>query len=250
MGDRKCFRCPGCGSEINVSGYCPFCGYAPVAAAIHLSDKLLLTFLFRDNMDVTLSFKIYWDDEPELSEISERNLFERVSEELHFRRVRRIFISAASQEKRDYCCEMVRKFALSPLEIVLTDTFRNSCEFVERVKDHVRTVDELEKVNTDPDDKIGGAHSTVIGGREGLKLLVGLAASPYVKKVVPGVIESAGISGGGVRLKLTRCDDRRNIRALLIDGSSVQQVYVITTAADKKQGERVLKELKSVLSIG
>ncbi len=65
-----------------------------------------------------------------------------------------------------------------------------------------------------------------------------------MKKVVPGVIEGNATSiGGGVKLKLTRSDERGNVRALLIDGSSVQQVYVITTASSREEGEEVLRLL-------
>jgi|Deesub1362A_J573_1020465.scaffolds.fasta_scaffold00524_18 hypothetical protein len=228
-----------------ISGYCPVCSHAPLAATIHLADKLILTFIFEDDNfdnDIIFSFKRY--DE----EISERNLFERVAEEIHFRRVSKVFISATTEERRNYCGEMLRKFALSPLELILTDVFQNQQEFVERVKSHVQLVEKLEKIEVDVEDKIGGAHSTVIGGRAGMKLLLRLASSPYVKKIVPGVIESAGISGGGVRIKLTRCDEKGNVRALLINGASVQQIYVITTAAGREQGEEVLKELKSVVN--
>lgn len=243
-------KCAGCGSEVYISGYCPFCGYAPLAAALYLADRLVLTFIFREGDNLTLSFKRYADSsEPELSGVSERNLFERVAEEIHFRRVSRIFVSGITESERDYCGRMLRRFALSPLELVLTDVFQNPLEFVERVRIHVRAVDALERVDADAEQKIGGAHSTVIGGREGMRLLLALASSPYVKKVVPGVIENAGIAGGGIRLKLTRCDERGNIRALLINGASVQQIYVITTAADRNQGEEVLKELRSLLQV-
>lgn len=243
-------KCKGCGSEIYISGYCPFCGYAPLAAAVYLADRLLLTFIFREGADFTMSFKRYADpDEPELSGVSERNLFERVAEEIHFRRVSRIFVSAINESGRDYCGRMLRRFALSPFELVLTDVFQNPLEFVGKVRTHVRAVDGLERVDAEAEQKIGGAHSTVIGGREGLRLLHALASSPYVKKIVPGVIENAGIAGGGIRLKLTRCDERGNIRALLIDGASVQQIYVITTAASREQGEEVLRELRSLLQL-
>jgi hypothetical protein len=240
-------KCPKCGSEMQIPGYCPFCGYSPVSAAIYFADRLHLTFIFREGEEITLSFKRYDDShEPELSGVSERNLFERVAEEIHFRRVSKVFVSAINEAERDHCVEMLRKFALSPIELILTDVFQNPNEFVNRVKSHVLAVDKLERVYTDPEDKIGGAHSTLIGGREGMKLLLSLASSPYVKKIVPGIIENTGISGGGVRLKLTRCDEKGNIRALLIDGASVQQIYVITTAADRNQGEEVLRELKSL----
>jgi len=240
-------KCPRCGSEMHISGYCPYCGYSPVAAAIYFADKVYLTFIFLDGRETNLSFKKYDDfsHEPELSGVSERNLFERVAEEIHFRRVPKVFVSAINEAERSRCAEMLRKFALSPVELILTDVFQKPSEFVSKVKSHVLAVDKLGKVDINPEDKIAGAHSTIIGGREGIKLLLSLASSPYVKKIVPGIIENTGISGGGVRLKLTRCDERGNIRALLIDGASVQQIYVITTAADRDQGEEVLKELKA-----
>ena len=142
--------CPRCGSEVYIHGYCPFCQYAPLAAAIYLAEKLHLTFIFRRGEDITTSFKRYFDSEepgePELSGVSERNLFERVAEEIHFRRVSRVFVSAMTESERDYCGRMLRRFALSPLEIVLTDIFPNHLKFVERVKEHVRAVCRLERV--------------------------------------------------------------------------------------------------------
>ena len=99
----------------------------------------------------------------------------------------------------------------------------------------------------DPKHKIRGSHSTIIGGSEGKDLLSKLAGSPYVKKIIPGVIENKGTSKGSVRLKITRCDRNGNVRALLIHGGTVQQVYIITNAKNREEGEILVEKLRSLL---
>ncbi|HET7322793.1 MAG TPA: DUF2103 domain-containing protein, partial [Halococcus sp.] len=76
-----------------------------------------------------------------------------------------------------------------------------------------------------------------------------VADHPHVKKVIPGPIESGGRgSRTGVRAKATRADANGNIRVLVRDGSSVQEVRVVTTAADRSQGERVREDLNRALT--
>ncbi len=108
--------------------------------------------------------------------------------------------------------------------------------------------DDLEILRSDvePKHKIRGAHSTIIGGREGRDLLNRIAESEYVKKIIPGVIENKGTSKGSVRLKLTRCDRNGNVRALLIHGGTVQQIYIITTAKNREDGEILIERLRSL----
>ena len=110
--------------------------------------------------------------------------------------------------------------------------------------DHQETIP---KSDIDPKRKIKGSHSTIIGGRDGRELLNRIAESEYVKKIIPGVIENKGTSKGSVRLKMTRCDRNGNIRALLIHGGTVQQIYVITTARSEKEGEVVIERLRDLL---
>ncbi len=105
----------------------------------------------------------------------------------------------------------------------------------------------IPKSDIDPKRKIRGSHSTIIGGRDGRELLNRIAESEYVKKIIPGVIENKGTSKGSVRVKLTRCDRNGNIRALLIHGGTVQQIYVITTARSEKEGEVVIERLRALL---
>jgi len=117
--------------------------------------------------------------------------------------------------------------------------------------EHVlRRTDEtpLEVVEASVAEKLGGAHSTLIGGRTGRDVLEIVAAHPNVKKIVPGPIDAGGSSSRtGVRGKVTRADGNGNVRLLLRDGSSVQENRVVTTAGDRELGERVRADLNEAL---
>jgi hypothetical protein len=107
----------------------------------------------------------------------------------------------------------------------------------------------LEVVETNPEEKIGGSHSTLIGGRDGMGAVRQVAEYGHVKKIVPGPIDASGRgSQDGFGAKVTRSDDNGNLRLLLRDGSSVQENRVITTASDREMGERVREELNEALS--
>ncbi|QLK25622.1 DUF2103 domain-containing protein [Natrinema zhouii] len=106
----------------------------------------------------------------------------------------------------------------------------------------------LDVVETPPADKIGGSHSTLIGGRTGMRAIQTVAEHPHVKKVIPGPIDAGGKgSQSGMRAKVTRADDGGNVRMLLRDGSSVQENRVVTTARDREMGERIREDLNDVL---
>lgn len=99
---------------------------------------------------------------------------------------------------------------------------------------------DLAVVDKPAGEKLGGAHSTVVGGRDGQDVLYLVAEHPHVKKIIPGPIDAGGSSSQtGLRAKVTRADDRGNLRLLVRDGSSVQENRVVTTAATAEQGERV-----------
>ncbi|SFB74873.1 hypothetical protein SAMN05444422_101700 [Halobiforma haloterrestris] len=107
----------------------------------------------------------------------------------------------------------------------------------------------LDVVDTPPAEKIGGSHSTLIGGRTGMQAIQAVAGHPHVKKVIPGPIDAGGKgSQSGMRAKVTRADDGGNVRMLLRDGSSVQENRVVTTARDREMGERIREDLNDVLS--
>ncbi|MFB6146689.1 MAG: DUF2103 domain-containing protein [Halobacteriaceae archaeon] len=106
----------------------------------------------------------------------------------------------------------------------------------------------LEVVEKPAAEKISGAHSTLIGGREGRRAVRTVAAHPNVKRVVPGPIEAGGSgSRGGRHAKVTRAGTDGNVRLLLRDGSSVQENRVVTTAGDREGGERVRDALGAAL---
>ncbi len=107
----------------------------------------------------------------------------------------------------------------------------------------------LEVVEASVAEKLGGSHSTLIGGRDGRHVLEAVADHPHVKKIVPGPIDAGGSgSRTGVRAKATRADGTGNVRLLIRDGSSVQENRVVTTAGDRKLGEHVRADLNDALT--
>lgn len=137
----------------------------------------------------------------------------------------------------------------------LRDRIHQPIRRIEPTKDPVETVLEdlgerdLAVVDQPPAEKIGGAHSTLVGDRTGYRVVTTVAAHPNVKKVVPGPIESGGSRpGGGIRAKATRADENGNVRLLLRDGSSVQENRVVTTATDRSTGERIREDLNDALA--
>jgi hypothetical protein len=107
----------------------------------------------------------------------------------------------------------------------------------------------LEVVEASVAEKLGGTHSTLIGGRTGRDALTVVAEHPHVKKIIPGPIDAGGSSSRtGLRAKATRADDNGNVRLLVRDGSSVQENRVVTTAGDRDYGERVRTDLNDALA--
>jgi hypothetical protein len=177
-----------------------------------------------------------------------RYLFEVLAERIHERRVEEIYVSGSRLEDISTSSDLMKKYALSPVSVYITNPMGLE-DFKRALKSFVKTKSGLKRVDIKPENKIHGAHSTVIGGREGREFLKVIAKCEYVKKIVPGVIEAKGSAlGGGVRFKVTRCDDRGNVRGLLINGASVQEIHIVTTAKNREEGEVVLKILRSIIS--
>lgn len=105
----------------------------------------------------------------------------------------------------------------------------------------------LDVVEASPEDKIGGKHTTFIGEKRGRRAVEAVARHPNVKKIIPGPIDAGGRSGGGFSAKATRADSNGNLRLLVRRGSSVQENRVVTTAVDRKTGERVRDEVNEDL---
>lgn len=107
----------------------------------------------------------------------------------------------------------------------------------------------LEVVDRAPAAKLGGSHTSLVGGQDGRRVVLTVAAHPHVKKVIPGPIDGSGSgSQTGVRAKATRADEQGNVRLLIREGSSVQTTRIVTTASDRETGERILQDLTRALT--
>jgi len=95
--------------------------------------------------------------------------------------------------------------------------------------------------------KLGGVHTTIIGGRAGKKLVKLVSQHPEVKKVIPSVISVKGIAGGNLTGKVLRADARGNVRLLLSEGRSFQEVRLVTTVGTAEEGDRIMNELNEIL---
>jgi hypothetical protein len=237
-------RCSKCFAELSSpTAFCLYCGNKnAIGCGVFAEDRRIIIFFIGKNAVESLSFRLYDEEE------SIRNMFEVVAERVHERRIDEIYVSGVNSDLIDKTAEMLKIYSLSPVSVYITDPFPSANDFSKSLIEHLRTMKELKKVDIKPEDKIHGAHSTIIGGRDGLKFIHKVASSEYVKKVVPGVIEAKGSAvGGGVRFKLTRCDDRGNIRGLLIDGATVQEIHIVTTARNREEGELILRILRGTL---
>lgn len=96
-------------------------------------------------------------------------------------------------------------------------------------------------------NKLGGAHTTIIGGRTGKKLIRLVSQHPEVKKIIPSVISIKGIAGGNLTGKVLRSDARGNLRLLLSEGRSYQEIRLVTTVGTADEGERIMNELNEIL---
>lgn len=104
-----------------------------------------------------------------------------------------------------------------------------------------------ESAQSSSKNKLGGAHTTVIGGRAGKKLIKLVSQHPEVKKVIPSVISVKGIAGGNLTGKVLRADARGNLRLLLSEGRSFQEIRLVTTVGTAEEGDRIMNELNEIL---
>ncbi|WP_340818781.1 DUF2103 domain-containing protein [Methanolobus sp. WCC4] len=101
-----------------------------------------------------------------------------------------------------------------------------------------------------PKSKLGGSHTTIIGGRTGKKVVSLVSRHPDVKKIIPSVIKvkGKGNSGGTLTARVLRPDDRGNLRLLISHGTSFQELRLVTTVGSFSDGERIMEEINSLLS--
>lgn len=106
-----------------------------------------------------------------------------------------------------------------------------------------------ENAQSSSKNKLGGVHTTIIGGRAGKRLIKLVSQHPEVKKIIPSVISVKGVAGGSLTGKVLRADARGNLRLLLSEGRSFQEVRLVTIVGTAEEGDRIMDELNEILKI-
>ena len=241
-------NCRRCGTELERPGdYCLACDTANCDAVVVAfeRERATLTFLrdppeHADTEEPELVGETVVttipEQDPEAQVVELRNFAGKVADEIRRKRPKEVYAAGARDPLRECRAQLHHQFYRVPEE-----------DPVEWVRSQ-RGEPTLEVVETPPKEKLGGSHSTLIGGRNGREVVNTVAAHPNVKKLIPGPIEAGGGgSRGGVRAKATRAGQNGNVRLLIRDGSSVQENRVVTTARNRESGERVRADLNEAL---
>jgi hypothetical protein len=200
-------------------------------------DRATLTMLDEEAVVGEFTVTTIPEDDEEHGVVELRNFAGLVADEIHRKRPDEVYVSGEHRVIREIRAQL-------HLDVYRV---RDESDPVESVLRR-RGERALEVVEASPKEKLGGSHTTLIGGREGRRAIGVVAEHPHVKKVVPGPIEAGGMSSRkGLRAKVTRADGNGNVRLLLRDGSSVQENRVVTTAMDRETGERVRDDLNAAL---
>jgi hypothetical protein len=235
-------ECRRCATPLDRPGdYCLVCGTANADAVVVDAgvDRAELTML--DGEDVVGRTAVAASRDPDAADpertVALRNYAGRVADEMRRKRPDAVFAAGdrdvVQAVRRDLHHDVYRVPADDPVETVLAR----------------RGDRDLEVVEKPPGEKIGGSHSTLIGGRTGQRAIQVVAGHPNVKKVIPGPIDGGGShSSTGVRAKVTRADENGNVRLVVHDGSSIQENRVVTTAMDRDTGERVRDDCNEALA--
>jgi hypothetical protein len=232
--------CRRCGTPLERPGdYCLVCDTANCDAVVvgFDRDRAELTMLDGEDVVGETTLTTVPEDDPEAKVVELRNFAGRVADEIRRKRPEAVFAAGDREVLREARAQLHHEF----YRVVGDDP-------VERVRER-RGERSLEVVETAPREKIGGSHSTLIGGRGGWRAIGVVADHPHVKKIVPGPIDAGGTgSQTGLRAKVTRADDNGNVRLLVRDGSSVQENRIVTTAMDRETGEFVRDDLNEALA--
>jgi hypothetical protein len=232
--------CGECGSPLERPGdYCLVCRSANCDGIVVdcARDRATLTMLDGESVVGETTVTTTPEDDPEAEPVELRNFAGRIGDEIRRKRPDDVYVAG----DRDVVDALRADLHHGVLRVAEDDPVAS---VTERRGDRALAV-----VDAAPAEKLGGAHTTLIGGRDGREAVTAVAAHPNVKKVVPGPIDAGGTSArGGVRAKVTRSDGNGNVRLLLRDGSSVQENRVVTTAMDRETGERVRADLDEALA--
>ena len=246
-------NCRRCESPLEKPGdYCLTCNTANCDAVVveFQRDRATLTMLDEDEVVGETTVTTLPEPDEERGSVELRNFAGRVADEIQRKRPETVYAAARRDESGGpQGTQYDARDALRETKAQLHYEFYRVTgdDVVGSVLDR-RGERSLEVVDTPPREKIGGTHSTLIGGRTGRKAIALVADHPHVKKIIPGPIDAGGMgSRTSLRAKVTRADDNGNVRLLLRDGSSVQENRVVTTAMDRETGEWVRDDLNEAL---
>lgn len=233
-------NCRRCGTPLDKPGdYCLTCNTANSDTVVveFDVDRATLTMLDEEEIVGTTTITTVPEQEEELTEVQLRNFGGRVADDVRRKRPEVVYAAGERTPLRETRAQLHHEFRRVPDEDAITWVLDRRGER------------SLEVVETPPKEKIGGSHSTLIGGRAGRRAISTVADHPHVKKIVPGPIDAGGTgSRTSLRAKVTRAGDNGNVRLLVRDGSSVQENRVVTTAMDRETGERVRDDLNEALA--
>ena len=233
-------ECRQCASALERPGdYCLVCRSANADTAVLDCgrERATVSCLLEDEVVAERTITTEPEEEGRWATTELRNYAGRVADEVRRKRPEEVY-AAGNRE----VLSSVRAELHYPFYRVRDD------DPIEAVRER-RGEPALEVVEASIAEKLGGSHSTLIGGRDGQAALETVADHPHVKKIVPGPIDAGGSgSRTGVRAKATRADGTGNVRLLIRDGSSVQENRVVTTAGDRKLGEHVRADLNDALA--
>ncbi len=232
-------HCTVCGSSLTKPGdYCLVCRSANADGVVidATAERATLTMLDGETVLGETTIKTT-PETGERERTYQRNFAGRIADEVRRKRPETVYMAGErdvlARVGEDVHVECFRVEGTSPVDVAIAR----------------RGDRDLDVVEAAPAEKIGGTHTTLVGGRDGRRVIEVIARHPHVKKVIPGPIESGGSSGsGGVRAKVTRADANGNLRLLVRDGSSVQENRIVTTAMDRDRGERIATDLDELLT--
>jgi len=233
-------ECRRCASPLDRPGdYCLVCHTANADTVVLELDRDRATVTILDEDDVlgetTVTTKPEDGDEEEVVEL--RNFGGKIADEVRRKRPDEVYATGNRDVLRATRAQLHYDFYRinsdgDPVEAVVQRRGERALDVVE----------------LSPEEKLGGSHTTLIGGRDGRRAIQTVAGHPHVKKVIPGPIDAGGTgSQSGLRAKVTRADTNGNVRLLLRDGSSVQENRIVTTARDVEGGELVRDDLNDAL---
>ncbi len=245
-----CWRC---GASLDRPGdYCLQCdtGTCDGVVVVFHSDRATLTMLNEETVLGETVITTVPDDGERTGRTQLRNFAGRVADEIRRKRPETVYATGQREPLREARAQLRYEFYRVPESGGhATNGADASVEGAVAAALERRGKRPLETVESAPDEKIGGSHSTLIGGRTGRRAVRTVAEYPHVKKIIPGPIDAGGTgSQRGPSAKVTRADANGNVRMLLRDGSSVQENRVVTTAGDRETGERVRAELNDALA--